>query len=313
MSFAEEVRAGNRLSLARLISMIENNAPQVKEEVALLHAYTGKARVVGITGPPGAGKSTLTGKLVRELRKQDLQVAVVAVDPTSPFTGGALLGDRLRMTDLSTDPGVYIRSMSTRGSLGGLAAATADVIRILDAAGFHYILVETVGVGQAEVDIMEIADTVMVVTVPGLGDDIQANKAGIMEIGDVFVVNKADRDGADQVATALEMMLDMNPEETGWRPPVIKAVATSGKGICEVVAAMQNHYDFVESSGMLAGKKMKRTKRELIHMLRKRFMDTFVSTAEREGLLDACVLKVFNKEMDPYEAIDQIWRSVKEQ
>jgi LAO/AO transport system kinase len=311
LSFAEEVRAGNRLSLARLISMVENNAPQVKEEVAALHAYTGKARVVGITGPPGAGKSTLTGKLVRELRKQDLQVAVVAVDPTSPFTGGALLGDRLRMTDLSTDPGVYIRSMSTRGSLGGLAAATADVIRILDAAGFHYILVETVGVGQAEVDIMEIADTVMVVTVPGLGDDIQANKAGIMEIGDVFVVNKADRDGADQVATALEMMLDMNPEETGWRPPVIKAVATSGKGICEIVAAMQNHYDYVESSGMLAGKKVKRTKRELIHMLRKRFMDTFVSTAEREGLLDECVQKVYAKEMDPYQAVDQIWRSVK--
>jgi LAO/AO transport system kinase len=311
LSFAEEVRAGNRLSLARLISMVENNSPQVKEEVAALFSYTGCARVVGITGPPGAGKSTLTGKVVKELRKQDQPVAVVAVDPTSPFTGGALLGDRLRMTDLSTDPGVYIRSMSTRGSLGGLAAATADVIRVLDAAGFAYILVETVGVGQAEVDIMEIADTVVVVTVPGLGDDIQANKAGIMEIGDVFVVNKADRDGADQVATALEMMLDLNPDNTGWRPPVIKAVATSGRGIPEVVAAVQNHYAFVDSSGLLNGKKMKRTKRELVHMLRKRFMDTFVATAEQDGLLDACVQKVFNKEMDPYQAIDQIWRGVK--
>jgi LAO/AO transport system kinase len=249
---------------------------------------------------------------VKELRKQDLQVAVIAVDPTSPFTGGALLGDRLRMTDLSTDPGVYIRSMSTRGSLGGLAAATADVIRVLDAAGFDYILVETVGVGQAEVDIMEIADTVVVVTVPGLGDDIQANKAGIMEIGDVFVVNKADRDGADQVATALEMMLDLNPEKTGWRPPVLKAVATAGRGLEQVVAAIQDHHVFVENTGRLTEKKVKRTKRELIHMLNKRFMDSVVAAAEKEGVLDDCVQRVYQKELDPYQAVDQIWRSVKQ-
>jgi LAO/AO transport system kinase len=311
VSFAEEIHAGNRLALARLITMVENNSEQARKEVSALHPFTGQAKVIGITGPPGAGKSTLTGKLIGELRKQKMKIAVVAVDPTSPFTGGALLGDRLRMTEFSTDPNVYIRSMSTRGNLGGLAGSTADVVRILDAAGFDYILVETVGVGQAEVDIMGIADTVLVITVPGLGDDIQANKAGIMEIGDVFVVNKADRDGADQVATALGMMLDLNPNQTGWRPPVIKSTATTGEGVAEIVQAFQQHHQFIEESGLLNEKRRERTRKELIHILQKRFLNTVVYDKATKDLLEEVADRVYEKSMDPYQAVDQLWRRVK--
>ncbi len=297
---------GDRLSLARMITLVENGSERARDDIICLHPYTGHAKIIGVTGPPGAGKSTLTGKMVKLFRQAGKTVAVVAVDPTSPFTGGALLGDRLRMTELSTDPGVFIRSMSTRGSLGGLAATTADVLRIIDAAGYDIIIVETVGVGQAEVDIMEIADTVLVITVPGLGDDIQINKAGIMEIGDVFVVNKADRDGADQVATALEMMLDLNPEGGDWRPPIIKVVSTAGKGVDEVVSAVNRHFAYVEESGLLVTKKKKRMRREIIRLLERHFYQTVVAPADQVGLLDACAQQVMEKTMDPFTAVQRI-------
>lgn len=308
LSLAQKAREGDRLSVARLITMVENRQEEAEKELAFLHSYTGKAKVIGVTGPPGAGKSTLTGKFVKQWRALGKKVAVVAVDPTSPFTGGSLLGDRLRMSELTTDPGVFIRSMSTRGSLGGLAAATGDVIRVLDAAGYEIIIVETVGVGQAEVDIMEIADSVLVITVPGLGDDIQISKAGIMEIGDVFIVNKADRHGADQIVTALDMMLDLNPTENDWRPPIIKTVATSGEGIEDLVKKVQEHFSYTEKAGLLEGRKMQRTKNEIVNILKKRFEETVIDPAEAEGALDSYAKKVYEKEMDPYQAVDEIMK-----
>ncbi len=303
LSLAREMLAGSRLALTRLITLVENERPAATGELAELYPHTGGARIIGITGPPGAGKSTLTGKLAREFRRQGKSIGIVAVDPSSPFSGGALLGDRLRMQDLATDREIFMRSMSTRGSLGGLALTTGAVVQVLDAAGKQIILIETVGVGQAEVDIMGMADTVVVVTVPGLGDEIQINKAGIMEIGDIFVVNKADRDGADQVAQALEMMLDLSPA-AAWRPPVLKTVATADAGMPELRAALDKHHEYAAGSGVLAQRRRERTRREILRLAEKQIQQKVLAAAG--GRLDELTDAVEQRRLNPYQAAEAI-------
>src|SRR5690348_17187899 len=239
----ERLLAGDRRALARVVTLIENNAPETRQILARLHVHGGHAHIIGITGSPGAGKSTLVTQLARELRRRDRTIGVIAVDPSSPFTGGAILGDRIRMQELAGDPHVFIRSMASRGSLGGLAVSTRDTVRALDAAGFDVVIIETVGAGQAEVEIVRAAQTVVVVTVPGMGDDIQAIKAGILEIADIFVVNKADRPGADQTAAELRMLLSLDEHrgERRWRPPILKTIAATGEGVPELVDALARH------------------------------------------------------------------------
>src|SRR5215467_12235084 len=255
-SIVERLLAGDRRALARVVTLIEDGAPETRSILAELHAYGGRAHIVGLTGSPGAGKSTLVMQIARELRRRDQLVGIIAVDPSSPFTGGAILGDRIRMQELSGDPSVFIRSMASRGSLGGLATATRDAVRAMDAAGFDTILIETVGAGQAEVEIVRAAQSVVVVTVPGMGDDIQAIKAGILEIADIFVVNKADRPGADQTAAKLRMLLSWKNKrkERGWHTPIIKAVATSGQGVPELADKLAAHLKSLKQTGQLAAR-----------------------------------------------------------
>src|SRR6266550_3174504 len=242
-NIVERLLNGDRRALARMVTLIENEIPAARQYLTELHQHAGKAHIVGVTGAPGAGKSTLVTRLVRELRRRDRKIGVVAVDPSSPFTGGAILGDRIRMMELAGDPNVFIRSMASRGSLGGLSASTRDVVRAMDAAGYNPIIIETVGTGQAEVEVMRTAHTVMVVAAPGMGDDIQAIKAGILEIADIFVVSKADKPGADQTVAELAMLLSLDPHrrQATWRIPVLKTSALKVQGISELVDAMQKH------------------------------------------------------------------------
>jgi LAO/AO transport system kinase len=249
--------AGNRYALARLLSLVEDGGADARAALGSLYPHTGQAHIVGVTGAPGTGKSTLVNELAKVLRTQDTTVGIVAVDPSSPFTGGALLGDRVRMRDLAGDPGIFIRSMATRGSLGGLARATSDAVKVLDAVGFSVVLVETVGAGQAEVDIARTAHTTVVVEAPGLGDEVQALKAGLLEIADVLVVNKADRPGAAQAARVLEMVIGRNAShegvgEDGWRPPILQAIALDGTGVPEVLEAVAAHREHLHASGLWA-------------------------------------------------------------
>jgi LAO/AO transport system kinase len=271
MEIVERVLSGDRRALARLVTLIENEAPEAHEYLARLYPQSGRAQIVGITGSPGAGKSTLVTQMCRELRRRELRVGVVAVDPSSPFTGGAILGDRIRMQELAGDPNVFIRSMASRGSLGGLAASTRDVVRALDAAGYDVVMIETVGAGQAEVEIVRAAHTVMVVTVPGMGDDIQALKAGILEIADIFVVNKADRPGADQTAAELRMLLSLAAKQPKspdvWRVPILKTSATQAEGIVELVDALFRHRAFLNESGQLARRNQRQVQSEVLALL----------------------------------------------
>src|SRR5712691_5461742 len=257
-----------------MVTLIENDAPVACECLAELHQHAGRAHIVGVTGSPGAGKSTLVTRMVRELRNRNKKVGVVAVDPTSPFSGGALLGDRIRMMELAGDPNVFIRSMASRGNLGGLAASTRDVVRAMDAAGFDPIIIETVGTGQAEVEVMRTAQTVLVVSAPGMGDEVQAIKAGILEIADIFVVSKMDKPGADQTVAELAMLLSLDPmrrlhDKTHpyWRIPVLKTAAIKGQGIPQVVDAMQQHYDYLVESGMLSQRAQRQVRSEVQALL----------------------------------------------
>jgi LAO/AO transport system kinase len=306
---ARGVLAGEARSIARAISEVERDTGTVPEILGRLFARTGGARILGITGPPGAGKSTLVRGLAQAYRAEGRRVGIVAVDPTSPFTGGAILGDRIRMAEIYTDPGVFIRSMATRGALGGLARATNDAVDVLDAAGYDRVLVETVGVGQDEVDVVRTADTVAVVLVPGLGDDIQAIKAGILEIADVFVVNKAERDGADRAVAELAMMLDFAPRED-WRPPIIKTSATTGSGVAEVLAALEAHGDFLERSGEGQRRRARRARARLLGLLEQRFRRTVESRAPGPDGLENAVRAVVARAEDPYAAAERLFRAV---
>jgi LAO/AO transport system kinase len=317
------VQSGDRRALARLITRVENRAPDALGALARLHPQGGQALIVGITGAPGTGKSTLVNALALALRQRDQTVAIVAIDPTSPFSGGAVLGDRVRMADLAGDPGVYIRSMATRGSLGGLAAATGDVVRVLDAAGFAVVLIETVGAGQSEVDIARMAHTVIVVEAPGLGDDVQAIKAGILEIADILVVNKADRPGAQNAARALRAMLELGhrlrhaghhgvgllpapansaPALDSWSVPVIETVATEHTGIAEVLAALDRHRAHLLSSGEIAERERQRVEAELLARLREALLARLLATHD-PAVLAETVRRVVARELDPAGAV----------
>ncbi|MFI9361263.1 methylmalonyl Co-A mutase-associated GTPase MeaB [Kitasatospora sp. NPDC053057] len=306
-TLVEQAREGRPRAVARLITLVENAAPQLREAMAALAPYTGQAYTVGLTGSPGVGKSTSTSALVSAYRRLGKRVGVLAVDPSSPFSGGALLGDRVRMQDHATDPEVFIRSMATRGHLGGLSWAAPQALRVLDAAGCEVILVETVGVGQSEVEIAAQADTAVVLLAPGMGDGIQAAKAGILEIGDVFVVNKADRDGADATARELNHMLGLGEarEAGDWRPPIVKTVAARGEGVDEVVEALEKHRAWLEEHGELAARRRRRAAQEIeaiaLAELRARIGDL-----SGDRLLAGLAERVATGALDPYGAADEL-------
>ena len=308
---AERVLAGDPRAMARAISLIEDEGPASADLIRAIFSRTGRAYLVGVTGPPGAGKSTLVDRLTSEIRRLGHSVGIIAVDPTSPFTGGAVLGDRLRMQAHAGDAAVFIRSMATRGHLGGLARATGDAALVLDAAGKEVILIETVGVGQDEVDIIRTADVSIVTLVPGAGDDVQALKAGIMEIADVFVVNKADREGADRVVSEVEANLALRPfgpEE--WRPPILKTTATTGEGVAGLVAAI---WTFRERSqarrapgATLAARQRSRIEHRLRELMAERFMDRLAREVLAPDELAAVVEQIAARQLDPYTAADEI-------
>jgi len=301
MELVDEVRKGSVRALAKLITLVENEMPGGIEAMEKIYPLTGNAYIIGITGPPGAGKSTLTDRITKELRRKNCTVGIIAIDPTSPFTGGALLGDRVRMQGVSSDEDVFIRSMATRGSLGGLSRATSDTVKILDAYGKDYVIIETVGVGQDEVDIVRTADISILVVMPGGGDDIQAIKAGIMEIGDIFVVNKADRDGADRLVTEIKMMLGLSSVEREWTSPIIKTVATEDQGIGTLVEKINEHREFLVKSGMLACRRKERIRSEIIKMIEYeiyRYLDSLI--AENKDFFEQRLEDIVNKKEDPY-------------
>jgi LAO/AO transport system kinase len=304
---ARQVLAGSHQAAARLISLVEDGVPAGQAALRALYPRTGKAQTVGVTGPPGAGKSTLVDGLTKRIRAEGGTVGIIAVDPTSPFSGGALLGDRVRMQGHATDPGVFVRSMATRGHLGGLAPATGDVTHILDALGCAFILIETVGAGQGEVEVVSAADTVIVVTVPGLGDAVQMLKAGIMEIGDLFVVNKADRPEADRAVTEINMMLGLAPERR-WRPPVLRTVALTGQGVDEVLAAIRAHRASLEAAGELAGRRRERRRGEVLRALQALIRQDVLTWAETKGALAAVLDQVADGRLSPFAAARQLLR-----
>lgn len=306
MNLIQQVRTGNPRAIARLITRVENNPGVAPEVVGALYSETGQAHIVGITGPPGSGKSTLVNEVAKALRQHEQRVGIIAVDPSSPFTGGALLGDRVRMRDLAGEDGVFVRSMASRGNLGGLARATAATIKILDAAGFQTILVETVGAGQVEVDVAATAHTTIVVEAPGMGDEIQSIKAGILEVADILVVNKGDRPEARRTAKMLEMAMHFSSAD-GWNVPVLRTTATSGEGIPELAEMIITHRTHLRESGKWLEREQKRSRREVEQLLTQRFLEQLensISAAEREQVVAA----VAARELDPYAAVETLLR-----
>jgi LAO/AO transport system kinase len=297
--------AGEQLAVARLISLVEDAGPGLREVAAALAPHAGRAHVVGLTGPPGVGKSTTTSALVGALRATGRTVGVLAVDPSSPFSGGALLGDRVRMAEHTTDPGVFIRSMATRGHLGGLSWATPQALRVLDAAGCDVVLVETVGVGQSEVEVVGLADTTVVLLAPGAGDGVQAAKAGILEIGDVFVVNKADRDGAGRTARELRQVLGAGARDGDWAPPVISTVATDGTGVPELVAALDAHRDHLDAGGGRERRRLARAGAE-IEAIALAAVRVRIADLRGAGGLPELAKRTVAGELDPYRAADEL-------
>ena len=304
---AKGVLSGNRRSIAKAITIIENDEPETPELVAKIYPHTGKAHIIGLTGAGGAGKSTLIEKIVKEYRRRGKTVGVVAVDPTSPFTGGAFLGDRIRMQELSTDEDVFIRSMATRNYAGGIAKATKDAVRILDAAGKDVIIVETVGAGQSEVEIIKVAQTIVVIHAPGLGDEIQAIKAGIMEIADIFVVNKADRENADKAVIDIQSNLQMNNKESPWKPPVLKTIALTGEGVSELLDEIEEHRCFLEGD-LVCKKTTLRTKAEaeLVEAIRERVTTSLIEELKKEGRFDQLIHEIMEKKTDPVSAAEKL-------
>lgn len=306
----ERLLQGDRRALARMVTLIENGIPQARRYLAELHQHSGRAHIVGVTGAPGAGKSTLVMRLVRELRKREHKVGVVAVDPTSPFSGGALLGDRIRMMELSGDPGVFVRSMASRGSLGGLAASTRDVVRAMDAAGYDPIIIETVGTGQAEVEVMRTAQTVLVVVAPGMGDDIQAIKAGILEIADIFVVSKADKPGADQTVAELAMLLSLDParrasDRQAWRIPIIKTSSIKEQGIAELADAVARHHQSLIETGLLEHRAQRQVRSEL-QALVVQAVTNALNAEVSEDEWNTIIADITSRERDPYSVASEL-------
>ncbi|WP_303058855.1 methylmalonyl Co-A mutase-associated GTPase MeaB [Veillonella magna] len=310
MDLVKELLNGSRLALARAITAVESEYDNAIDIMKAIYPKTGNARILGITGAPGAGKSTLTDKIVKQYLVQGKKIGIVAVDPTSPFSGGAILGDRIRMNDLTLNENAFIRSMGTRGSLGGLSKKTSDVVKLMDAFGMDLVIIETVGVGQSEVDIVKNADSTLVVLVPGLGDDIQAIKAGILEIGDVFAINKADRDGCDKLNVEIEMMLDLDSRELAWRPPIKRTIASKDVGVDELVEALDEHFEFLEDSGELATRRQERTRDEIIAMINEQIgryiADNIVVGDEFNRQVEA----VNQKESDPYTVVSTVMQQV---
>ncbi|ROR03118.1 methylmalonyl Co-A mutase-associated GTPase MeaB [Desulfosoma caldarium] len=306
--YAKEVLEGSPRAAARLISWLEDEDARALEHMERLYPHTGRAYVVGITGSPGAGKSTLTDKFTFALRRQGLTVGIIAVDPSSPFSGGAVLGDRVRMSRLATDPGVFIRSMATRGYLGGLAKATGEVVKVLDAFGKDIIVIETVGVGQDEVDIIRLADTTCLVLVPGLGDTIQSMKAGVMEIADIFIINKADRPGTDQLYTEVTSRVeqDAHIKERAWTPPVVRTVAVEDQGIDDLLQAVNAHRQFLKASGALEEKRRQRTRDETLRMIHAEVFRRLYERLTANGQLDALVEAIVEKRESPYRAMQDV-------
>jgi LAO/AO transport system kinase len=304
-------REGDPRSIGRLISMVESSSPQLRELMAALTPYAGNADVIGLTGSPGVGKSTTTSVLLTAYRAQGKRVGVLAIDPSSPFTGGALLGDRVRMQEHATDPGVYIRSMGTRGHLGGLSWATPQAVRVLDAAGCDLVIVETVGVGQAEVEVASLADTTVVLLAPGMGDGIQAAKAGILEVADVYVVNKADRDGADNTIRDLRQMLSLveRPPPGGWVAPIVKTVASRGDGSAELIDALAKHREWLSTCGMLETGRLARGAHE-IEALAVTSLRAQMGDLRGGSLLGELAARVHAREIDPYTAADELMAGI---
>ena len=299
------VLAGDRRSIARAITIVENNTAQTQKLITSIYPHTGKAHIIGITGPGGSGKSTLIEKMIRKYRQKDNTVGVVAVDPTSPFTGGAFLGDRIRMQQLSTDQGVFIRSMATRNYMGGIAKATRDAVKVLDAAGKDIVIVETVGAGQSEVEIIKVAKTVVVLFAPGLGDEIQAIKAGIMEIGDIFVVNKADRENANKAVMDIQAMLQLNNKKRAWKPPVMKTVALTGEGVPQVVEKIGEHRLFLEKE-LERRRSRDKAEAELVEAIKENLASSIVKELKKEGKFEELLQKILEKEMDPRYAAEKL-------
>ena len=303
--WVDQLRAGDPRALARAISTVENREPGWSEMLKALFPHSGHARILGLTGPPGAGKSTLVDQLAGHYRREDKTVGIIAVDPTSPYTGGAILGDRIRMQDHFSDPGIYIRSMATRGSLGGLARTTADVATVLDASGRDLVMIETVGVGQDEVDIVRLADVTIVILVPGMGDDVQTIKAGIMEIADIFVVNKSDYEGAERVEREIRALQSLAVRSDKWTPPIVKTVASAGTGIAEVAAAIRGYEAYLQKENLVLKRNVENWQNRLVEMLRDALLDR-----AREQLGNGAVVRyaaeVAEHKRDPYSLVEEI-------
>jgi GTPase len=306
-SWIEQIRAGNPRALARAITAVENRDTRSHELLKGLFEHSGRARILGITGSPGAGKSTLVDALAREYRNQGKTVGIVAVDPTSPFSGGAILGDRIRMSSHHADPGIFIRSMATRGALGGLSHTTADIATVLDASGRDLVMIETVGVGQDEIDIVRLADVTLVILVPGMGDDVQSIKAGIMEIADIFVINKADRDGADRVEREVRAMQSLaHPRSDNWTPPVVKTVASDGTGVPELTRAIDNYEKFLDSTELGRKRRMENWRNRLIAMLRDELLERVLTQQMSDDDAVRYASEIAEHKRDPYTLVDEI-------
>jgi LAO/AO transport system kinase len=304
--WSSQIRAGNTRAISRAITAIENRDPSAQVLLGDLFAQTGGAFVIGVTGAPGTGKSTLVDRLAAEYRRRGKTVGVIAVDPTSPFTGGAILGDRIRMQGHAVDEGVFIRSMATRGFLGGLSRAAADAVLLLDAAGKQIILIETVGVGQDEVDIVRLADCTLVLLVPGLGDEVQSMKAGLMEIADIFVLNKAEREGADRLARQIEAMLHLAERKDGWAPPILRTTATEGTGIAELIGTIEQFREQTASSGKRQARSIEHWRQQLVALLEEHLAERALASAEGERALSALAAEVAERKKSPYDAVREL-------
>jgi LAO/AO transport system kinase len=304
--WVEQIRVGDPRALARAISAVENRSADALPLLKALFPYTGKARIIGLTGAPGAGKSTLVDQLAREYRKQGKTIGIIAVDPTSPYTGGAILGDRIRMQSHYADAGIYIRSMATRGSLGGLASTTSDVAAVLDASGRDLVMVETVGVGQDEVDIVRLAEITVVILVPGMGDDVQTIKAGIMEIADIFVINKSDREGAERVEREVRAMQSLATRKDGWTPPIVKTVASEGAGVADLATAVASYEQFIKQGNLVLKRKIQSWRERLIEMLRDSLLQRVVREQLSDGAVSRYAAEVAEHKRDPYSLVEEI-------